>query len=314
MSPHADIALLVLNPQPKSSLERIARHYRVIYAPTPARRSLAIAQGRDTIRAVLTIGTLGLTAAEIAALPRLELICALGVGYEAIDIDAARARGIALANGAGTNARCVADHAIGLLIAAVRGFTRLDRACRAGRFRDDIAMPAGITGRRLGILGLGEIGRQVARRAAAFDMSIGYHSRRQQPDQPFRYFTDLMSLAGWSDVLLLAAPGGAQTRHCVNAEVLRALGPQGVLVNIARGSLVDTAALAAALADGTIAGAGLDVYESEPQPPTELIGFDNLVITPHLAGWSAEAVEATVERFLANADGHFTGRGVVSPI
>ncbi|RYF68746.1 MAG: 2-hydroxyacid dehydrogenase, partial [Comamonadaceae bacterium] len=131
---------------------------------------------------------------------------------------------------------------------------------------------------------------------------------------PHRYFDSLKGLAEWSDVLVCAAPGGAETKHIVNAEVLDALGPQGFLVNIGRGSVVDTDALAAALRGGRIAGAGLDVYESEPRPPEQLIDIDNLILTPHLAGWSPEATEASFVRFLENADGHFSGRGVVTPI
>ena len=169
-------------------------------------------------------------------MPALELVCCMGAGYEMVDLDAARARGIALANGQGTNDDCVADHAFGLLIASVRGFHALDRLCREGVWRNAIPQPPNVSGKRLGILGLGTIGQKIARRAAGFDMTIGYHNRQPKEGVPHRYFDSLKALAEWSDFLVCAAPGGAATRHIVNAEVLDALGPKGFLVNIGRGS------------------------------------------------------------------------------
>ncbi|WP_416401890.1 2-hydroxyacid dehydrogenase [Alicycliphilus denitrificans] len=314
MTSAAPIPLLVLNGMSQRHLDQIGQRFDVCHAPAPAQRAQAIAGQGARFRAVLTIGSIGLTAQEINAMPALELVCALGAGYENLALDAARARGIALANGAGTNDDCVADHAFGLLIAIVRGMRTLDRQCRAGVWRDAIGLPPNVSGKRLGIFGLGTIGRKIARRAAGFDMEIGYHNRSPRADVPHRYFGSLHDLAAWCDVLVCATPGGPATRHRVDAAVLQALGPQGYLVNIARGSVVDTQALAAALRERRIAGAGLDVYESEPAPPQELIHLDNVLLTPHVAGWSPEAVQASVDRFLANAEGHFSGRGVVSPI
>ncbi len=143
---------------------------------------------------------------------------------------------------------------------------------------------------------------------------MGYHNRSARTDVPHRYFADVTALADWADFLVVATPGGAGTQHLVNAAVLSALGPRGVVVNIARGSVIDTAALAAALREGRIAAAGLDVYESEPAPPAELIGLDNVVLTPHVAGWSPEAVQASVDRFLENARRHLAGEAPVTPL
>ena len=307
-------SLLVLNHLSRAHQARLGERYDVHYAPEAPDRAAAIAAHGARIRAVLTIGVLGLSAEEVAAMPALELVCCMGAGYEMVDIAAARARGIALANGQGTNDDCVADHAFGLVISAVRNFRQLDRLCREGVWRLAIPQPPNVSGKKLGILGLGTIGQKIAKRAGGFDMAIGYHNRSPKEGVPHRYFDSLKALAAWADVLVCAAPGGAATRHMVNAEVLDALGPQGFLVNIGRGSVVDTEALAAALRDRRIAGAGLDVYESEPARPEPLVGLDNLIITPHMAGWSPEATQASFERFLANADGHFAGRGVVSPI
>ena len=308
------IPLLVLNQLTDAHRDWIAQHYDVTYALGAAARADAVAARGADYRAVLTNGGTGFTAAEIAALPKLELICAMGAGYENVAVDAARARGIVVANGAGTNDDCVADHAFGLLIAAVRGIVRLDRLCRDGVWRDVIPFPPNVSGRKLGILGLGTIGQKIAKRAAGFDMAVGYHNRSIKQGATQQYFDSLLALATWADVLVVATPGGAGTKHLVDREILDALGAGGVLVNIARGSVVDTDALADALREGRLGGAGLDVYESEPKPPAALVGLDNVVLTPHMAGWSPEAVTASVQRFLDNAEGHFAGRGVVSPV
>lgn len=307
-------ALLVLHTLSPEHRAQIGQHYDLAYAPTPAERAATIATQGPRFQAVLTIGPIGLTAAEIAAMPQLKLVCTLGVGYENVDVAAAHARGIVVANGAGTNAACVADHAFGLLIASVRQLRMLDRLCRDGVWRDRIAMPPNVSGKRLGIFGLGSIGLAIARRAVGFDMPVGYHNRSPRAGVEYAYFDTLQGLAAWCDVLVCATPGGPDTRHAVNAEVLQALGPRGHVVNISRGSVIDTDALAHALRHGVIAGAGLDVYESEPQPPAQLIGLDNVLLSPHLAGWSPEAVQNTVDHFLQNANGFFAGTGVVSPV
>lgn len=308
------IPLLVLSGLSSAHQAQIAEVYDMTYAFDPALRAAAIAEHGKKFRAVLTIGVIGITPEEIAAMPALELICCMGAGYEGVPLEVTRARGIATANGAGTNDDCVADHAFGLLIGIVREFRKLDRLCREGVWREAIPQPPNVSGKKLGILGMGTIGQKIAKRAAAFDMEVGYHNRKPKEGVTQRYFDDLKSLASWADFLVLAAPGGPATKHLVNAEVLDALGPQGYLVSIGRGSVVDTEALAAALRENRIAGAGLDVYESEPKRPEPLIGLDNVLLTPHMAGWSPEATQKSVDHFLANAEGHFAGRGVVTPI
>ncbi len=291
----------------------VGSHFDFIYAPDADLRAQHIAADGAVVRAVLTNGTTGLKAAEIDAMPALEVVCALGVGYENVDVAHCKSRGIAVANGAGTNDDCVADHAMALLLAAVRNVRWLDQQCRAGVWRDAVPMPPNVSHRRIGILGLGDIGKKIARRALGFEMEVGYHGRTQR-DEPYPYFADVKSLAVWADFLVVATPGGAATRHLVNAEVLTALGPHGFLVNIARGSVVDTAALAEALREGRVAGAGLDVYESEPKPPAVLMDLDNVVLTPHLGGWSPEAMQASVQRFVDNAKRYFAGETMISPI
>ena len=305
---------LVLHRFSAEYLADIEARFDVIYAPDASMQAEAIATHGKDIDVVLTIGARGLTADEMDAMPRLAFICALGAGYERLDVDAARARGIALANGAGANDACVADHAMGLLLAVTRRIPQLDQRVRQGGWREGLRLPASVYGKRLGIIGLGTIGRQIARRAAGFDLAIGYHNRRQLPDVDHPYFDSPAALATWADILIVATPGGADTRHLINAEVLQALGPRGYLVNIARGSVVDTSALAQALRDGVIAGAGLDVYESEPDAPAELIGLDTIVLTPHVAGASPEAIAATVASFLDNAERQANGQALRTPI
>lgn len=292
----------------------VAQRYETVYAPNEglgADRSNGAAQiaarGHD-IQVVLTNGTNGLLAEEIDAMPRLELICTVGVGFENVALDRACARGIPVCNAAGTNDDAVADHAMAILLAAIRRLPFLNDGVRHGLWRDDIPRPPHVSGRRMGIFGLGAIGRKIAKRAQGFDMEIGYHSRTRRDDSGFRWFDDIVSLAAWCDYLVIAAPGGQATYHVVDRTVLDALGADGVLVNIARGTLVDTDAVADALRDRRIWAVALDVYEGEPVPPESLLAFENAVLTPHIGGISPQAIHASVMRFVENADAHFAGR------
>ncbi|WP_186161369.1 2-hydroxyacid dehydrogenase [Burkholderia gladioli] len=306
--------LLVLIPLRDDARAAIAAQFDLIHAPDEASRVQAVAEHGAKVEAVLTNGSTGLTEGELARLPGLVFLNALGAGYENLPVTAARRRGIAIAHGVGANDDCVADHAFALLLATVRGVVRLDAACRAGVWRDALPMQPNFSGKRIGIVGLGRIGAKIARRAAAFDLEIGYHNRRPREGAEFRYFPAVVELARWADYLVVATPGGADTRHLIDAAVLAALGARGFLVNVSRGSVVDTAALAAALRDGRIAGAGLDVYEGEPEPPAELVGLDSVVLTPHVAGTSPEARDRTIELFLENAARHFAGQPLLTPL
>ncbi len=306
--------LLALTFLSEAHCAQLSRSFELLYAPDAAQASAAIAAQGARIAAVLTIGSTGLSTAQIDALPQLSLVCALGAGYENVAVQHAKARGIVVATGAGTNDDCVADHAWGLLIAVVRGIPRLDSQTRQGVWRTALPLPPNVSHKRMGIIGLGTIGQKIAQRALGFDVEVGYHNRMARTDVPYRYFAEVTALAAWADFLVVATPGGAGTRHLVSAQVLDALGPHGYVVNIARGSVVDTQALARALQSGRVAGAGLDVYESEPAPPAELLALNNVVLTPHVAGWSPQAVQASVDRFVENARRHFAGEAPVSPV
>lgn len=306
--------LIIMNPVTQADRDQIAQHFEVIFAPTPEHYAQAVAEHAARVDIVMTIGAIGLNAQQIDALPNLKMIYAMGAGYEKIDLAHARLRGVKVANGAGTNDSCVADHAMGLMIAIIRGIPRLDQLTRQGVWRTQLPLPPNVSGKKLGIVGLGGIGEKVATRARAFDMEIGYFNRRPRPGSAHRYFPTLDELAQWCDVLLVAIPGGDSTLHLINAGVLAKLGANGYLVNIARGSVVDTAALERALRAQTIAGAALDVYEGEPQLPAGLADLQNLVLTPHVAGWSPEAMQSMVQKFLDNARRLYAGEPLLTPL
>lgn len=291
--------VVALIPLPRRAAVAVEERYEL--------RALADAAGA---RAVITNGSTGLTSAQIDQLPGLEIVCAFGAGHENLDVAAARRRGIVVTHAPGANDATVADHAVGLMLAVARGFTVLDPAVRRGEWHSARGERPTLNGGRLGIIGLGRIGAKIAARAAAFDMHIAYSTRTPRTDVQWRHCADLEQLARESDFLVVACPGGAATRHLVNAGVLDALGPEGVLINIARGSVVDTAALVAALESGRIAGAGLDVFEGEPEIPPALLKCPNTVFTPHMSGRSPAAIALQTDMLLASLDAHFSGRDV----
>lgn len=287
--------------------------YRLIHAKTPQSRAEAIARHAADIDAVLTRGPLGLTAAEIHTLTHLQIICVIGAGYEQVDLAAAKARGITVTNGAGANAGPVADHAMALLLALLRGIPQADASTRRGEWNRVIS--PSVSGKRLGIIGLGAIGQAIAQRAAqGFAMSVSYHSRTPRREQPYTWYDSPQRLAEAVDILVIATPGGPGTRHLVDASVLAALGSQGYLVNIARASVVDTEALVQALRSGSIAGAALDVFDDEPAVPEALKALSNTVLTPHVAGQSPEAARDTVALVLRNLQAFFAGEPVLTPV
>lgn len=287
--------------------------YRLIRAPSPQMRAEAIARHAGEIDAVLTRGPLGLTADEIATLTQLQIICVIGAGYEQVDLEAAAARGITVTNGAGANAGPVADHAMALLLALLRDIPRADASTRRGEWNRVIS--PSVSGKRLGIIGLGAVGQAIARRASqGFDMNVSYHSRTPRRDQTYTWYDSPLHLAAAVDILVIATPGGAATRHLVDAPVLAALSAEGYLVNIARASVVDTTALVEALEQGVIAGAALDVFDDEPAVPAALKALGNTVLTPHVAGQSPEAARDTVTLVLRNLQAFFAGEPVLTPV
>jgi hydroxypyruvate reductase len=295
--------------------DRLAEHYTLI-APPPRWEAEALPPEARDARALITLGRLGASAAIQASLPELGLICCYGTGFEAVDRAAAAARGIQVTHAGDANAVSVAEFTMALLLASARLILRADKVVREGSWAslgvDRMPQVPGLAGRRIGIYGLGSIGMRVASRAAAFDMEVGYHSRSARADVPYAYHGSLMELAEWADVLVVTVRASAETRHSVDAAVLRALGPEGIVVNVARGSVVDTEALCAALEGGVIAGAGLDVLESEPDVPERLRAAPNTVLTPHIAALSRSAQQAQQQVVVDNLEAFFAGRPVRS--
>lgn len=252
----------------------------------------------------------------IAGLPNLEAIVNFGAGVDAIDLAAARARGIAVSNTPDVLTDTVADTAVGLLIDTMRGLSAADRYVRAGHWpvRGPLRYARDVSGSRVGILGLGRIGSAIATRLAAFDCTIAYHNRRPVPGSPYRYAAAPADLAGSVDVLVVATAGGPETARLVDRAVLEALGPQGFLVNIARGSVVDEDALVELLTNGGLAGAGLDVFAHEPQVPAALLALDNVVLLPHVGSNTARARTAMARLALRNLDEWLAHRRLLTPV
>jgi lactate dehydrogenase-like 2-hydroxyacid dehydrogenase len=301
-------AVFVALPLGKPFERKLAERFTVITGPA----------NRAEAEALVTIGATKTGAAFMEEMPKLKLICCFGSGHEGVDIAAAEARGIKVANTVGANAATVADLAVALLLASIRKIVEADRLTRTGKWRGEnpasLLFLRGLTGRRIGIVGLGAIGLKIATRLEGFETEIGYTGRNEKQGVPYRYFRSALDLATWADTLILAHRADETNRHLVNAAVLKALGPEGHVVNISRGSAIDEDALIAALKDGTIAGAALDVFEDEPAPRPDLTNLPNIVVTPHLGGGTSEAIVAMGDAVIANLEAFFDGKPLPSPV
>ncbi|CAG9184494.1 2-hydroxyacid dehydrogenase [Cupriavidus pinatubonensis] len=267
------------------------------------------------VRVVVTSARHGCTAALIGALPKLEAIVSFGVGYDSIALDAVRARGIQVSNTPDVLNDCVADLAFGLLIDAARGIAHGDRFVRAQHWpQGGFPLTTRVSGKKLGILGLGRIGEIVARRASGFDMEIAYHNRRPRDGAPWRFEGDLKALAAWADFLVVAVVGGPETAGLVSREIIDALGPKGILVNVSRGSVIDEAAMVEALVEGRLGGAGLDVFRDEPNVPPALLALDNVVLAPHMASGTHETRTAMTALTLQNLEAFLATGKVLTPV
>jgi len=294
--------VLQAGPLPSILASRLSHLAPVQVLSEASDRNRFLAESGHEFTVLVTTGTQGASGELIRALPRLQAICSLGVGFDAIDLDAARAQGVVVSNTPDVLNNCVADLAMGLLIDVVRGLSAADRHVRRGHWPNHgpTAPTTRVSGKRLGLLGMGRIAQAIAQRASGFDMNIRYHCRTPKPALPWTHEPALLELAAWSDFLVVACTGGRETVHLVSAEVLDALGPKGFLVNIARGSVVDEAALVDSLQSGGLAGAGLDVFENEPHVPAALLAMDNVVLLPHVASGTQETRHAMAELVLDN--------------
>jgi lactate dehydrogenase-like 2-hydroxyacid dehydrogenase len=253
---------------------------------------------------------------SLSHFPKLEIVASFGVGYDHVDSAYAREQNIVVTNTPDVLTEEVADVAMGLLISTVREFVKADRYLRSGLWQtQSYPLSVGsLRDRKIGIVGMGRIGQAIGRRLEASLVPVSYHSRNKSSAVSYKHYPDLMEMAKEVDTLIVIVPGGAATAKMINADVLKALGPRGVLINVARGSVVDEQALIEALKKGTIAGAGLDVFENEPNVPAELLALDNVVLTPHVGSATWQTRQAMADLAFGNLEAHFAGRPLLSPV
>jgi hydroxypyruvate reductase len=307
--------ILVVTPWHPATLEVLEQEFVTHKLWLAADPKALLASSAERVRAIATSPFARIDAALIDTLPRLEIISCFGVGVDSIDLAAAKRRNIIVTNAPNAMNDCVADLTLGLIIAVSRRLCDGDQFVRAGKWLKE-TRPLGrkVSGKRLGIIGMGRIGKVIARRAAAFDMVIAYHSRHRVSESPFAYYAQLVDLARNSDYLVAIVPGGNETYHLVNEEVMRALGPTGILVNVARGSVVDEKALVKCLQEGALGGAGLDVFEEEPKVPDALFTMDNVVLQPHVGSATHETRAAMGQLTIDNLIVHFAGKPPLTPV
>jgi hydroxypyruvate reductase len=275
----------------------------------------ALAKLAPHIKAIAAQGETRVSDELMAKLPALKLISVMGVGYDGIDVAAAKRRGVMVTHTPDVLNDEVADTAIGLMLCAARQLPAADRFVRAGEWlKGPMPLQRKMSGARLGIVGMGRIAKAIAHRALAFGMSIAYTARSAKADIPYRFLPSAQALAAESDFLVVITPGGAGTRKLINADVLKALGPQGILVNVARGSVVDEQALIDALRQSVIGGAALDVFEDEPRVPAALMDMPQVVLTPHIGSATRETRQAMCDLAVNNLRAFYAGQPLLTPV
>lgn len=296
--------------------QELAARYDIAKLPDGPDRAAFLAEHAAGVRVLLTWGPPGVDADTIAALPKLEAIVNNGAGVDLIDLEAAKRRGVGVSNTPDVLSDTVADTALGLILMTLRRFGAADRYVRAGRWAGEGRFPYArdVSGLQVGILGLGRIGSAIATRLLGFDCAIAYHNRRRIDGSPYRYAPSPVELAESVDVLVVATTGNQKTHKLVDRAVLRALGPEGYLINIARGSVVDQDALVELLAAGELAGAGLDVFADEPQVPAELCDLDNVVLLPHIGSATARTRRAMALLAIRNLESYLDTGELVTPV
>jgi lactate dehydrogenase-like 2-hydroxyacid dehydrogenase len=307
--------ILVLVPIYAPTLAALEREYIVHKLWTARDPDALVKEVSASVRGAVTTGSSGMSSSLVEALPRLEIIGCFGTPRGTVGLAAAKGRGVIVTNTPDSISADVADLAMGLIVAVMRRIAEADRFVRAGRWLSGLLPPgSGLGGKTCGIIGLGAIGRGIAKRAEAFGMSVCYHGPRRKEGVAYAYYPELAGLARESDCLVVACPATPQTRNLVDARILDALGPDGYLINIARGPIVDEQALIAALREKRIAGAGLDVFWDEPRIPAELAGMEQVVLAPHIGSTTREIREARGVTLLANLRAHFAGKPVLTPL
>jgi lactate dehydrogenase-like 2-hydroxyacid dehydrogenase len=306
--------LLLVSPVRPSLLAALQAAYSVHLFYEEADPQAWLAAHAGSIEAVVTGGHIGIPPALMAALPALRIIAINGVGYDRVDLEAARARGIRVTNTPDVLTDDVADLAVGLTISLLRQLPYAHAHVAAGRWpQAEWPLTRKVSGKRFGIMGMGRIGQAVARRLAAFDGNIGYTANTEKPG-PYTRYPTVEALAAASDVLIVCAAASPATRRIVGRAVFDALGPNGALVNIARGSIVDEPELVLALQEGRLGGAALDVFEDEPNVPAAMLTMDNVVLTPHVASATDETRTAMGQLMMDNLAAYFAGTPLPTPV
>jgi lactate dehydrogenase-like 2-hydroxyacid dehydrogenase len=296
-------------------VDGVAQHFTVHRGWPDDNLEKVLREAGPRIRGLAAGGTRRIDGPMMDLMPNLEIVANFGVGYDRVDAAEAARRGIMVTNTPDVLTEEVADLAVGLLIATARQLPQVDRYLRAGKWLEkDYPLTATLRGRTVGILGLGRIGGAIATRLEAFGLGIVYHGRRPQDDVPYKYYASLLEMAKDIDVLMIVIPGGDETKHLVDAEVLKALGPNGILINVARGTVVDERALIEALRSKIILTAGLDVFEDEPRVPQELVDMDHVVLLPHVGSASVHTRNAMGQLVVDNLVAWFAGKGPLTPV
>ncbi len=309
------VDILMTGAYPEWDMEDLEAKYTVHRLWEADDKEGLLANVGDSIRAIATRGELGASTTLMQSLPNLEIVSCYGVGTDAIDLAHARTRGIRVTNTPDVLTEDVADIALGLLLATARHIPQADVFVRSGQWgKAPMPLVTRVAGKRLGIVGMGRIGQAIARRASAFGCEISYFSRRPQSQVSYVFEPDLIALAEWSEFLIVIVPGGEATKNIIDAAVLKALGANGILINVSRGSTVDEEALIAALRDGTIKAAGLDVFLNEPKIDPRFLALDNVVLQPHHGSGTIETRKAMGQLVRDNLAAHFAGAALPTPV
>ncbi|CAL1378100.1 unnamed protein product [Linum trigynum] len=286
-----------------------------LWQQPPSKITEFLKSNQRTIKAVVSNARVGVDAQLIDSLPNLEIVASFSVGFDKIDLKRCEEKGIRVTNTPDVLTDDVADLGIALILAVLRKICPCDGFVRSGKWKDgDFGLSTKFSSKPVGIVGLGRIGSAIAKRAQAFGCSISYHSRTQKPLKPYKYYDNIVDLAKNCSILVVACSLTDETRHIVNREVIDALGPRGILINVGRGAHVDEPELVSALLEGRLAGAGLDVYEDEPEVPEPLLRLDNVVLLPHVGSDTVETCNAMADLVLANLEAHFNSRPLPTPV
>jgi lactate dehydrogenase-like 2-hydroxyacid dehydrogenase len=307
--------ILMMGPYPAWDLEDLESNYKVHKLWEAADRAAFLSEVGGNVRAIATRGEIGASAELMKALPGLEIVSCYGVGTDAIDLSHAKANGIRVTNTPNVLTADVADIGVGLLLAVARQIPQADRYVRDGRWRNaNMQLVTRVHGKKIGVVGMGRIGVEVAKRLAAFDCPIAYFDINRRDDLPYTFVSDLIALAEQSEFLIVTLAGGASTQGIINADVLQALGRDGILINISRGSTVDEAALLDALERNVIKGAGLDVFWNEPNIDERFLTLENVILQPHHASGTVETRQAMGKLVRDNLAAHFARQPLLTPV